>query len=406
LSGPGEEGDVPLPSRRLPRWESLLARAVEITGAERELGEVMGRVAELITEAMEADACFVHLLDESGEKLVLAGATPPFRHLVGTIELRLGEGVAGWVAQTGRPAVVDDKWRDPRYKYIPALRGEDYASLVSLPLVRPGRPVVGVFNVHSRRRRHYADEELDVLTAVAGLLAGIVENFLLYHRLAERERELERFAARTVELQELERRRLAAEIHDGISQQVVSLAYRLSAAHDLLPPGHDQVVAELAAARELAAGVLDETRRAIAGLRPSVLDDLGLAAGLRVLARAVPEADVEVDAEECQLPAHVETALFRIAQEAVQNVVKHAAANRVRIDLHPVDGGTRLVIADDGRGFDARRRPAGGVAGTGGYGLVSIEERAALVGARVEVESHPGRGTTVTVSFPAPDPLR
>src|SRR5207237_1275758 len=89
----------------------------------------------------------------------------------------------------------------------------------------------------------------------------IVENTLLYHRLAEREAELERFAARTIELQELERRRLAGEIHDGISQRVVSLSYHLSAAGELLPPGHDDVAAELAAARALASAAPGWTPR-------------------------------------------------------------------------------------------------------------------------------------------------
>jgi two-component system, NarL family, sensor kinase len=384
----------------VPHWESLLLRVVEITGEPLGVDEVMGRVASLIAEVIEADACFVHLLDERRQRLVLAGATAPFDELVGTVELAVGEGVAGWVAQTGRLAVVDDKWHDPRYKYIPALRGEDYQSLVSLPLVRPEKPVVGVFNIHSRHRRHFSDEELRALSAVAGLLAGIVENALLYHRLAEREAELERFAARTVELQELERRRLAGEIHDGISQPVVSLSYHLSAADELLPPGHADVAAELAAARTLAAAALDETRRAITGLRPAVLDDLGLAASLESLASSIPGVAVDVDAEDCALASHVETALFRIAQEALQNVTKHSRARHARVALYPDDGHAWLVVSDDGAGFDAGQVPGR----REGYGLAGMHERAALVGARLLVESRPGAGTTVRVSVPLPSP--
>ena len=355
----------------------------------------MRRVAALIVEATAADVCFVHLVDEGRGCLVLAGATPPFDELAGTIELSIGEGVAGWVAEHGAPLVVEDKWRDPRYKYIPALRGEDYETLVSLPMVRRGHHVVGVVNVHSKPHRHVPAEELAMLSDVAGLLAGIVENARLYSRLAEREAELERFAATTIELQELERRRVAADVHDGISQRLVSLWYHLTAAEETLASGSTLVGTELAAAKELATAALEEARRTIVGLRPAVLDDLGLGPGLESLAATLPGVNAVVELVPCDLPAHVETALFRIAQEALQNVAKHSGATSVRVALATTDSGVRLVVADDGRGFDVdhqRRVDA--------YGLVGISERAALVGARVTVDSAPGAGTTVTVDVP------
>jgi signal transduction histidine kinase len=386
-------------------WDSLLPQLVELTGEELDPGDMMARVAVVIRDVTKADACFVHLLDDARGHLVLAGATPPFDHLAGTIELALGEGVAGWVAQHGVPAVVEDKWHDTRYRYIPALRGEDFTSMISLPLVRPGRRVVGVFNLHTRERREFTPAEIEALTPVAGLLAGIVENALLYHRLAEREGEVERFAARTIELQELERRRLAGEIHDGISQRVVSLWYRLSAAEALLTPGPAgpaspartaEAALELAEAKALATAALEETRRAITGLRPSVLDDLGLAAGLDHLARGLPGVEAEVEVSPTTLAPHVETALFRIAQEALQNVAKHARATWVRVALvdDPGAGVVRLEVADDGIGFDpSTRRPDA-------YGLAGMSERAALTGARLEVESRAGGGTTVAVTVP------
>ena len=379
-------------------WAGLLRRIIEITAEDLDLRDVVRRVAALIIEAHDADVCFVHLVDEERGCLVLAGATPPFDELAGTIELAIGEGVAGWVAEHGRPLVVDDKWKDPRYKYIPALRGEDYASLVSLPMVRRGRQVVGVVNVHSKARRHHSEEELAVLSDVAGLLAGIVENARLYSRLAEREAELERFAATTIELQELERRRVAADIHDGISQRLVSLWYHLSAADEALAGHVDLVSTELAAAKDLATAALEEARRAIAGLRPAVLDDLGLGAGLESLAASVPGLSVAVEVADCALPAHVETALFRIAQEALQNVAKHAGATTVHVTLDTTEAGVRLIVADDGRGFDVDRELD--APRVDAYGLVGMHERAALVGARVTVTSSVGAGTTVTADVP------
>ena len=192
-------------------WSGLLRQIIELSTEERNLRRVVRRVAEFVVAASGADVCFVHVVDHDAGELVLMGATPDqFDHLAGTIRLRLGEGVAGWVAQHAEPAVVGDKWSDSRYVYIPALRGEEFNSMISVPLLRPRGMVVGVLNVHSRQTRHFAPGDVERLGEVASLLAGIVENAVLFDRLATREAELERFAARTIELQEHDRRRIAA----------------------------------------------------------------------------------------------------------------------------------------------------------------------------------------------------
>jgi len=259
--------------------------------------------------------------------------------------------------------------------------------------------VVGVLNVHSRAARNYGDHDLVLLTQVANLMARAIENARLYRRLAQREEMLERFASRTVEAQELERRRLAGEIHDGISQRLVSLWYHLLAAEDGVGDAH-VVCRELGMAKELATAALEETRSAITGLRPFVLDDLGLGPGLESLGRTLAGLEVEVDVTPVDLPSHVEVALYRIAQEALQNVVKHAEASTVRVRLSSADDGVRLVVSDDGIGFDedtildAEKRHS--------YGLVGIRERAELIGASLKMTSRPGTGTTVEVMVPRP----
>ncbi len=354
------------------------------------------RAAALVTEATGSDVCFVHLVDEENQRVVLAGATPPFDELVGTVELPLGEGIAGWVARHAEVAVVPDKWKDARYRYIPALRGEDYASMVSVPMAARGR-VVGVLNVHSRQPRTYADHDLALLTQVARLMARTIENARLYRRLAEREEMLETFASRTIEAQEHERRRLAAEIHDGISQRLVSLWYHLLAAEDATADP-DTLRRELGVAKELATAALAEARSAISGLRPTVLDDLGLGPSLESLARTMSVPEVTLDVRPVELPPHVEVALYRIAQEALQNVEKHARAASVRLTLTSGDDSVRLMVHDDGRGFEGASDDA--AASRHSYGMTGIRERAELIGARLRVESVPGRGTTVEVVVP------
>jgi two-component system NarL family sensor kinase len=377
----------------------LLYRVIEILSAGLDLDGIAQGVADLITETTSTDVCFVHLLDPAGDRLRLRGATPPFNQFTRRIELPVGEGVSGWVAAHCAPAVItDNKRADRRYRYIPELRGEEFTSMASVPMMtRPG-DLVGVLNVHTRDRREFTKADVELLGTVAGLMAGVIENASLHSRLAEREEALERFAERIVLLQETERRRLAGEIHDGISQRIVSLSFHLSAAADAVATDPAGAAEQIARAQELAAGALDETRHAIAGLRPPVLDDLGLAASLESLARSTPLPNVQVDTVSTNLPEHVETAVYRIAQEALQNVMKHASAAHVHLRLSVATSAVLLEISDDGTGFD----PAATAerAGPAGYGLPGMQQRAELLGGQLTADSSPGRGTVVRLRVP------
>jgi two-component system, NarL family, sensor kinase len=380
------------------REAQLLSRVIDTISAGLDLDRILQGVAQLVTETTETDICFVHLLDERARKLQLRGATPPFDTMVGSIELAVGEGVAGWVAEYGEPAVIiDNKAADPRYRYIPALRGEEFTSMISVPVVTPLGHLVGVLNVHTRRRREFTTADVELLRSVAGLVAGAIENARLHRRLAEREEALETFAERIVEWQEHERRRLAGEIHDGISQRIVSLFFHLSAAADAIPAAPQIAADQVARAQELAAAALDETRSAIAGLRPPVLDDLGLAASLESLAHSFPTLGVYVEAAGLSMAEHAETAVYRTAQEALQNVAKHAAARSVQVRLYRQAGQAVLEVIDDGTGFDAAApaRP-----GPTGFGLSGMRERAELLGGRLDLVTAPGRGTTVRLLIP------
>jgi two-component system NarL family sensor kinase len=204
-----------------------------------------------------------------------------------------------------------------------------------------------------------------------------------------------------VEWQEHEGRRLAGEIHDGISQRIVSLFFHLSAAADAIPDEPDVAAQQVARAQDLAAAALDETRSAIAGLRPPVLDDLGLAASLESLGRSFPQLDVQVEAASCRIAEHMETAVYRTAQEALQNVVKHAQARTVRVHLSVQDSRVLLEVCDDGQGLAAAvLGKARDSAGPTGFGLSGMRERAELLGGKLQLSSSPGRGTTVRLVLP------
>lgn len=373
---------------------SLLVSIIEATASGPAVEPLAGSVARLIIQATATDVCFVHVLDDEGTALALAGATAPFDDQVGGVRLPLGTGVTGWVAENRQPAViVEDKFRDPRYVAIPALRGAEYTSMASVPMATDVAGLVGVLNVHTRARREFTTTDVALLTTIGNLVAGALHQARLHRRLVTRERTLERFAEQIVSAQETERRRLAGDIHDGIVQQLVSITYHLDAAQRC---SGEQVGEQVRCARTLAEHGLEEARATLAGLRPPVLDDLGLGGGLTSLAASVHDLDVCVEASDARLPEHVEIAIYRIAQEALNNVCQHGAASRATIAFTANASAAMLVVGDDGRGFEPEHARSTAT----GYGLIGMSERAELVGGTLTVRSAPGAGTTVRAEVP------
>ncbi|TRW81710.1 GAF domain-containing sensor histidine kinase [Mycolicibacterium sp. 018/SC-01/001] len=386
--------------RELALLRELIQAASRGPGVE----PLAAAAARMITAATDSDVCFVHVLDDTERSLTLAGATPPFDAEVGKIRLPLGQGISGWVASHLEPVVIRrDKESDPRYLPFESLRGRDFTSMVSVPMESTPGGLVGVLNVHTVAEREFGDRDVELLLVIGRLIAGAMHQARLHRQLVARERAHENFVEQVIEAQEIERRRLAGDIHDGISQRLVTLSYRLDAAAQAArsPDDRAALTEQLDRARELADLTLQEARAAISGLRPPVLDDLGLSGGLASLARSIPQIGIEVDLADTRLPDHIELALYRIAQECLQNVVKHARATAARLAFS-VDAQTaRLEIADDGVGFDTLERPLGSDE-MGGYGLLSMAERAEIVGGRLNIRSRPGAGTTVTATIPLP----
>ena len=200
---------------------------------------------------------------------------------------------------------------------------------------------------------------------------------------------------RVVEAQELERRRLARELHDETGQALTSILLALRPLEDALEKEENRAaVAEL---RELVVATLQDVRRLAVELRPKVLDDFGLVPALERLTESFGEqtgirVDFESRAGAERLPAEVETAIYRIVQESLTNVVKHAHARRVSILVTRKDGALTAVVEDDGRGFDT------GETGDG-FGLEGMRERVALLDGRLAVESGEA-GTTLVAEVP------
>jgi two-component system, NarL family, sensor histidine kinase UhpB len=201
--------------------------------------------------------------------------------------------------------------------------------------------------------------------------------------------------------QEDERRRLARDLHDEVNQALTAMLLRLEALSQDAPPERGNEVAEL---KRLAGEAMEELLNLARQLRPTALDDHGLATALeaqlrRFQARTGVETALHLEGDPATLDDDVQTALYRVAQEALANVGRHAGATRSEVRLSVRGDGTELRVTDDGDGFDPTN-PDNGETGGAGLGLRGMAERARLVGGELDVRSAPGSGTTVTLRIP------
>jgi signal transduction histidine kinase len=234
------------------------------------------------------------------------------------------------------------------------------------------------------------------------------ENTTLSAALEERAEERGKLLERLISAQEEERKRVARELHDELGQSLSSTSLSVELAQRAIKDGEEATGSHLEQAHDLIADATDRMYQLIHGLRPSVLDDLGLVAALRSHAQQVLQPAgiaFDIDASELgqRLPPVVETALFRIHQEALTNILRHAQAERVQLRLVRENGAVTAEIRDDGVGFDPAASRGEGQSRQS-YGLLGMQERAILLGGQVEIESQPGHGTRLQVRIPVSEP--
>jgi signal transduction histidine kinase len=371
------------------RWLRQLESLNEIGNAlasEIELEPLLGLVARRLRELV--DARLVLIAIPQCEALNVAAAEGEGSYGVVGMQLEFAGSKAGRVLERRRSERVDSVLEDPEIDQQAARRLGVHSALF-VPLIARGR-AIGVVIAHDRSGPNpsFTDDDLRLAETLAERAAVAVDLSERVGRDALR---------RVVEAQELERKRLARELHDETGQALTSILLGLKPLDQAAANDEDR--AAVAALRELVVSTLQDVRRLAVELRPSALDDFGLGTAVERLAETFREqtgmqVDLEAQLGDERLPSEVETALYRIVQEALANIVKHAGATRVSILLTHKDTSVAAVIEDDGAGFD----PA--AVGDDVLGLVGMRERVGLVGGRLRIESGDGAGTTIVAEVP------
>jgi signal transduction histidine kinase len=383
-----------------------LSRISSVVTGLKDLDTILRNALDSVLELINADIGGILIWDEETKTLryrVYRGLSPGYAE---GVMLSPGQGIAGRVAQTGEPILLDDISRDPRITRPVSIHAEGIRGFVSIPLKSRAK-VIGVMNLASHAVGRFGTDDVSLLSSIGDYLGTAVEQASLYARLEgarERYQALLRYA---LTAQEDERKRIARELHDETSQAITSLTLSLQAIMamaEMKGITDAEFMNKVKTTQSFAVHTGYEIVRLMKELRPTLLDELGLAAAIHRYAKDSLEAQginvsVEFSEMEERLPPEIEVTLYRVAQGLIGNILEHSGAKNVSIKLERDDNECILRIEDDGRGFNVSkltRVEAGGR----GAGLFTMRERMSLIGGTGVVESKPGHGTRAIAKVP------
>lgn len=369
---------------------------MRLTAASLHIEEVFESIARLLRQLVDFDHVAIGLHHSGDDFVTLHGTVAPDgRPFPGGPRSSLRRSATGEVISTGRVLIRRNLPEDGVYpREFLLARETGLRSTMMLPLRGRDR-TRGVLVFGSVIPHRYGDREVQSAQEVADHLAVVVDCGGVCEEA-------------TVTATTAERGRLARELHDSLAQTLASIVLALDSAAEELATDSESAVASLNRGRAYARQALEEARYSIWNLQPAALESGSLAGALEreaAHARAAGlDAALHINGDPCDLDARCQEALYRIAQESINNVCRHADASHAAIELEFGKSEVRLLVADDGVGFDPSLTQAAGPGISHGFGLLGIQERARVVGGRAEIRSTPGRGTIIVASIPVVAP--
>ena len=412
---PGSESELSEQRRMATKYYYDLVALSRVSAAIsglQDLDTILRIGLDNVLKIMNGTAGGIMLLDESGQTLsyrVHHGLSDKYAE---EMHLKLGEGIAGKVAQSGRSVLLEDISSEQDAARLDLISSEGLRAFISVPL-RAKDNVLGVMNVASHEAHRFTKEDVHLLHTIGDQLGIAIEQAMLYDRLRKARGRLRKLARQNLVAEEEERRRIARELHDETSQSLSGIALQLEALIEMYGKSGNQdaqLIAGLKKVQALTVQVHKEVSRVISNLHPTVLDTLGLVAAARQHAKNTLQplninVSVEMKGTEVRFPPDVEAALFRVIQGSVGNIIKHSKAKNASIVLVYQPDEFSLTIRDDGQGFDVSRLTDVEASGRG-RGLFSMRERIGFLGGTSGVESEIGAGTTVWARIPIGQEVR
>lgn len=389
----------------MEKYRALGKVSAAISGS-LDLDTILKIGLDTVLDIINGDVGGIMLLDEITGNLCYRVQHNLSNAYARQMQLKLGEGIAGKVAQTGKARLVEDLSTEPNAAHPSLIGTEGLKAFVSVPLSAKGK-VLGVMNVASHTARKYSKREMLILDSIGDQLGTAIEQANLYDQLRRGRERYRRLAQQILVAQEEERQRIAHELHDETSQTISGLALSLQALVEMsamVDIKSNEFKSKLKRAHFLAVQIGNEVSRLIVDLRPSLLDTLGLIPAIHHytetnLTPVGITTSFYFDENLTNLPSKLETGLFRIVQAAVGNILHHSKAKNASINVRYQKGEVILKISDDGIGFDVSRITHIEESGRGA-GLFSMKERTRLLGGRCFIESKPKQGTSVNICIP------
>ncbi|MFC1941777.1 HAMP domain-containing protein [Chloroflexota bacterium] len=382
---------------------SALNAVLTIINQSSDEKKMLRIILSSILDEAELDVGMIHMIDIKSNELVCIcyqGLTAWFAAKL--MKVKIGEHIQGKVFQSKEMIVVNDCNHDDVTEVIIGKKG-NFRSCISLPIKSQGI-VLGTLSLASCTSERFNTETVRLLKAISEAICIAVEKTRATYSLEEAKRILEQVLERLISAQEEERRRIARELHDAASQSLAAVALNLETIANDLPEKYHDTRERLALLKEQAIETMGSIRELALELRPAILDDLGLARAIKsyakdYLGKRGIDINVNVNGSGQKLPAYSETMLFRIAQEALTNIVKHAEASQVNVELSFNASNAIMRVEDNGKGFDSKSL-LNGANLRQSVGVYSMSERAMLLGGTFKIESEVGKGTFIYVEIP------
>ncbi len=382
---------------------SLLNEMAQITASTIEMDLLLKKIISLNMDVLKSSAGAIIMYDEELKKFTVSSSCGLSEFLTGRLQLPLSDPAIEDIITFRREVPIADLQEFyPSTLFQLALK-EGMMSLIAIPLMVKEK-IIGILCLFFNRKREFSEKERHLLTTMAGQVAISIENAQLYKSTLEKQMKVEHLLSKIIVAQEEERKRIAGEIHDSIAQSMVGILTKVQTSQALLQVHPDEVGSELEELRKIVAESVREVREIIYNLRPSSLDDLGLVPSLENLMKRIKKVsgiDIELftNEREKRLPPIVETVAFRITQEALNNVKKHSKAKKAWVELYYEPQRLSLKIVDNGLGF-SWDTVSHKVNEGDSFGLMSMKERASLLGGTLDIKSQENRGTTVSAEIP------